>query len=236
MKCRSFEKQLYLYREGELSPRQRWRLERHLKHCPECAAAAEAIARTGALVADLATADTAAVPPADLASGIMQGLRGKEADVLRIHHPARRGRVALIPALATAALTLLVVMAANEILLMRRINRLENAVTAWSEAVRTGAQEYARLAGTLERLEPILRTAGLFASEDPERPFLTHEEITSWLAGRGLTRGVSATMIRQLRGEVPGLAGIDLEDGLNENEIRMLLQNRDRIATALRGL
>lgn len=38
MSCRKFRKQIFLYRTGELSPRQRKQLERHLAVCANCAA------------------------------------------------------------------------------------------------------------------------------------------------------------------------------------------------------
>jgi hypothetical protein len=65
---------------------------------------------------------------------------------------------------------------------------------------------------------------------------MTGGEVTAWLTGRGLTRGEAGTLLSRLRAEVPGLAGIDVADGLNENELTILLRNRDRIATVLRSL
>jgi len=236
MSCRSFEKQLYLFREGELGPRQRRRLERHLKRCPACAAEAEAIARSATRIAELSAADAAAPVPADLRPGILSRLGETQAPPLPTLSTRRRGRIALVPTLAAAALVLLVLMTAHEVLLGHRLTRLESAMTAWTEAVTTQTREYARLTATLERIEPALRTAGFFTAGSTARPAVSRDDLLGWLSGRGLAGDLTPSLLNRLKAELPVLTAITLEDGLDSDEIRLLLEQRQRIATALRGL
>jgi len=236
MKCTACDRQLYLYREGELSAGERRRLEKHLRRCPECAARAEEIVRAGAVAADLAAADRSMTPPDDLVAEIMQNLPGSGEKASPAFIPVRRGRIALVPALAATALILLTLVTTHELVLVHRLGRLESAIATWTQAVRSGAQEYARLAATLERIEPIVRAAGLLPSPRFPAPVLTDDEVNAWLTGRGLTRGEAGTLLGRVRAEVPGLAGIDIADGLSEHELEILFRNRDRIATVLRSL
>jgi hypothetical protein len=247
MRCRSAERLLYLHREGELTPRQQSRLDRHLAGCPGCAETAGAIERSMGKVGEIRSAGIPVPEPEELTHRVMARITGMDPSgrvrTGRSYEPAWGGFTSqwLRPALASAAVLLLALLLAQELTALRRISRLEQRIADLPAAAewRTSLDTPAGAQRALEWLETIsvpIRTTMSDRSGDSDWIVLRRTELQSLLGSAGVSAADQEGVIRSLRQRFPDLRTISLEDGLSGAELATLLAHRTEIIHALRQL
>jgi hypothetical protein len=247
MRCRSAERLLYLYREGELTPRQRTRLDRHLASCPACAETAGAIERSLVKVSEIRSARIPIPEPEALTDRVMAQVAGTaqlgRAQRGRSFEPVWTGFASqwLRPAMAAAAVLLVALLLAQELTALQRISRLERRIANLPVAVevRTSLDTPAGVLRALDRLEAIsvpMRTTMSDRSGDSDWIVLRRSELQSLLGSAGVSAADQEEVIRSLRQRFPDLRAISLEDGLSGAELATLLAHRTEIIHALRQL
>ena len=247
MRCQPAERLLYLYREGELTPCQRSRLDRHLARCPACAEAAGAIERSMVKVSELRSAGIPLPEPEALTDLVMtQVSRMAQSDRARhsrSYQPAWGGFASqwLRPALAAAAVLLVALLLSQELTALRRISSLERRIADLPEVVeqRVSLETTADVLRVLERLETISVPMWTTMSDrggDSGWIVIRRSELQSLLGSAGVSAAVQEGVIRSLRQQFPDLRAISLEDGLSGAELATLLAHRTEIIHALRQL
>ena len=247
MRCRSAERLLYLYRESELTPVQRSRLDRHLARCPACTETAGAIERSMAKVSALRSAGIPLPDPEALADLVMTRVsrmaQSGRVSRSRSYEPAWGGFTSqwLRPALASAAVLLIALLLAQELTALRRISRLERRIadlTVTTEG-RISLDTTAGMLRALERLDAIsvpMRTTMSGRAGDSNWIVVHRSELQSLLDSAGVSAADQERVIRILRQRFPDLRAITLEDGLSGAELATLLAHRTEIIHALRQL
>lgn len=247
MRCRFAERLLYLYREGELSPRQQDRLRRHLEGCPGCVERAAAIERLRSHIEVVRETKPRLTGAEELTGTIMTGLtymeRERRTRSFRTGQPLWGGTVYSIlrPALAVAALILAITLIGQELLILNRISRLEERVTL-AQDTRVERDRLAQsmdLVRDIERLYGVSEVLGGLDSErlgEPDLVVIRKSDLYSLLSRYGVPGTGSEAVARSIQSTLPVLNGISLEDGLSRAELWTLFEYRMEIIDALRRM
>ena len=205
MLCRTARTMIFLYKPDELSQAETSRLEKHLGKCSACAAEAIAARRTGRMVAALQEREPMLHDPEGLTAGIMRDveLAREHAGLTqrRLHMPsATVWRLQL--ACSVALLFIVVAVVAQTYSDARKVYALEQRLRSDGKAQAAGAV-----------LVPGQLQAGL-----PNVPDLL-QLIQQFGPPSGSDR---ATLLDHIAENYPGLASINLDDGIDERERAIL--------------
>jgi hypothetical protein len=243
MRCATVERLLHLHREGELRPRQRERLERHLVRCEVCGQRARDI-RAGLDRLEAARRDALSPPvPGDLTETILR--RNPATGAGGFRRALRRPVGGLVPLLrplpALLGLLLLGALALQEYYILDRLAALEGKLEA--TALRTLSLEGTPVLGPeldrgLGRLDAAARLL-----EHTERLGGTGD----WVVVRRSDLQSLREALRRVTGSVgglpqavieayPELGSVRLEDGLDRTELDLLLAHRAGLLRLLRSL
>ena len=90
MRCRKVTHQISAFLDGELTPKEAARIQKHLDACPRCRAEREALERTIHSVKELPLVPA----PASLRDNVLAGLEGEAEEKAPVPAPARSRRAA----------------------------------------------------------------------------------------------------------------------------------------------
>jgi hypothetical protein len=243
MRCGTAERLLHLHREGELRPRQRERLERHLVRCPVCRQRARSIQ------ADLARLEAARreISPPPIPGGLTETIlrRILPTGASGRARPVRRTGGGFAPLLrplpALLGLLLLGALALQEYLILNRLAALEGRLEATALHTLTPGgtpvlgSELERGIGRLDAAARLLeRTESLGHAGD-------------WVVVRRTDLVALRETLRRVPGSegglpqvvvdrYPELGAVRLEDGLDRTELDLLLAHRAELLRLLRSL
>lgn len=243
MRCRTAERLLHLYREDELHPDQNEALERHLLTCDVCRERA-AVIRSG--LERLESARRQASPPevpAGLKESILRRTVAQGAPRRTARRPYREyGLLPLLrPVPALLGLLLLALLAWQEFTLLERLARLE------ARLEQTGAQALPAASGRgwgplldrdLDQMEAALR---LFEAAAPvgsgaELVVVRRSDLEVLQDALRRLTGPAMTLPPEVVSLFPELGAVRLDDGLDRDELDLLLTRRPELLHLLRTL
>ncbi len=214
MFCRTARRMIFLYKPGELSQAQMSRLEKHLGRCPECAAEATAARRTGQMVVELREREPVLDDPKGLTAGIMRGLESERQLAglgrRRIHMPS--AAIWRIQQACSVALLFIVVAVVSQ---------------TYSDARKVCALE--------QRLRGDGGARTVSAGEMPEQlraEVLNVPELLRLVQKFGGQR----TLMEHIARKYPGLASIDLDDGIDKRERAILATEGETLLKELESI
>ncbi|MBN2411189.1 zf-HC2 domain-containing protein [candidate division KSB1 bacterium] len=246
-KCTYYQKQLHLYRSGELSDRERDRLNRHLASCPDCAAIRKELADMDHKIEQLRGESPVPDKPEALTGNIMHVLTSYEKLKSYQEHSTYDNLIKFVfaPRIRFALLAVIVVIVGlffiQESLLMVRIARLEKKISQNTAAGinRTGITQYFVLENKLLSLEK----SGLFPSgsfltvNNIENEIVTNEKLLNALLENYKSIKIQNELLLQLlKNTNPDFFHITLKDGLDRAEIEKLLRNKKEILRLIKEL
>jgi len=219
MLCRTARRMIFLYKPDELSRAEKLRLEKHLVPCSECAAEAMAARRTGQLVAGLRDQEPMLNDPEDLTAGIMRAVESERrrewSGQRRTHMPsAAVWRIQLACSLALLLIALAVVAQTSSD--AGKVYALEQRLLGESgaQAARTGVPP------------ELLRSEALSGSE--------LLRFIQWIDHS--SRGSQHTLMDYIAKNYPGLASINLDDGVDERERAILATEGETLLKELESI
>jgi len=247
MRCRKAERLIHLYGEGELADRNARALRHHVEACAPCSRLASSMEVLARLTGEIRSQEPVLRDPQRMTGEIMAAVAAdarqrtsKRSRTLEIGLFARGFR--LQPVVAAALALIVLVLGVQEVLLLRRLGRLEArmaelgsvAAVDRSTALQTGGlldRELSRLANRGVRATGILSPRGA-----DELIVLRRSELASLLASAVGPGADPATVGSLLTRRFPELGTITLADGITMDEARRLLAYRTEILHALRGI
>jgi len=159
MRCSQCQKLIHLYGPGELSNRQKRRVEKHLGGCNACREVAGEVRRAAGEIRSLRGLQPELPRPEAFTGAILRRIRsehagqrpsrlagGLEAVMDWVGTPFARG------ALVGIAMLIICLFAAQEALIVHRLNRLEQAVGSGNRAT-VGSRQYPSLEDVLNTLD-----------------------------------------------------------------------------------
>lgn len=220
--CKKIEPLLYLYREGELTAREKNLVLRHTLRCERCAAIAAELRSMESSLIPFRLAPPAAAPLTNPAGQVMARIAGESADARRARQRDLLAdrilfwlRFSLRFAL-TAAVVLLMVQQARD---ASSVSQLEQRLEA-EKSFNAPSLSINDFAGSERRLREAMpgndahqflylpdqaSTPDLFNASGMLELFRKHKNVLEQLAER-----------------YPGLSSVTLDDGLDDNEKRIL--------------
>jgi anti-sigma factor RsiW len=247
MNCRTAQKMLHRYRAGELTDRQRRRLDRHLTDCDHCGHVAARLQALEAEVADLRSAAPVEPAPDVLTDAIMAQVAAEPHRAPRRgnHQPrVRRGPVpgwlTARPVLTMALAVLVLALGIQEVSLMQRLDRLERRMAESGGVQRVTDPSAARLEASGAARIALPGGSGLAgemldSGGEADLVLVKRSDLERLLAS--IYPGAdTATLKALLVRHFPELGTIDLADGITRREARRLLAHRTEILDVLRGL
>ncbi len=216
--CRRVEPLLYLFREGELTDRERADVLAHIESCARCRRLFEDLHVLDAALSPVrgSTPDLPAESP--LIDRVLDEIQGaRESRTARQTLPVDDLLSWLRPALSVAVLAAVAVLAVQQTRDALMIEKLENRLKARGNEVTE---------------EPSLmnRMASLLGEAGPENPFFSPAPNTAFaeepvqLLGRGILKllGRNNGLLEELSRRYPGLSTVSLDDGIDERERKIL--------------
>ncbi len=247
MRCGSAERLLYLHREGDRSPAEQRRLDRHLRNCPSCTAEAHRISESLARIERLKETVLATSDPAAVTESIMtriryleEGARSKTRYRIRLLPGGAFGH-RLQPIVVAVALLLAVAILTEGMLILDRITLLESRLQEYAESETAGqsirtTNDLNRGLRRLRDLEARIGTIPSGETSPDEWIVISRSDLRLLLSRYGGVNASPEMLMRILVRQLPDLRGVTLEDGLNRIELQVLLEHDSEIIRAVREL
>ncbi len=243
MRCRTAERLLHLYREDELDPDQNEALARHLLTCDVCRERAEVI-RSGLERLESARRQ-ATLPevPAGLKESVLRRTVAQGAPRRTARRPYREyGLLPLLrPVPALLGLLLLGVLAWQEFTLLDRLADLENRLEQAGDRATVGTLGRGlepALGWGLDRIESAVRLFESTASvgSGTELVVVRRSDLEALQGALRRLTGPAMTLPPEVVRLFPELGAVRLDDGLDRDELDLLLTRRPELLHLLRTL
>ncbi len=250
-KCAHYQKQLYLYRAGELSERERDRLNRHLASCPDCAKVGKELANMDRKIDQIRGERPVPDNPAVLTGNIMFVLTSYKKFKSCRENAIYDNIIKLVfaPQVRFAMLTVIVFFVGlffiQESLLMGRIARLEKKISQNTAAGRytytsgMGITQYSVFKDKLLSLEKsgLFAPGSFFPVKNIENDIATDEKLlTALLENYKSVKIQNELLLRLLKNKNPDLYHMILKEGLDQAEIEKLLWHKKEIFRFIKEL
>ena len=240
IKCRQAERFLYLHREGELTPEQVGRLNRHLSQCQSCKDKADSIQQVLVRLEDYRIADTEPSGDKSLTNEIMTGLireeLGQRKRAIKLSYSGINGlSISRIQPLMVAATLLIIVgILTLQITIQSRISSLELSLS--QRQVQTELFTETGFVRDLDRYSKggLLQQAG-FSGQLGESDWIVirRSDLAFIMSRYGISGIEGSILLQRARRQIPILGSIEFEDGLSRAELEVLLKYRTEIVDAL---
>jgi hypothetical protein len=218
MLCRTARRMIFLYKSGELSQAETSRLEKHLGGCSACAAEVMAARRTGRMVVALREREPILHNPEGLTAGIMRDVelaRTHAWSDQRLHMPSA-GIWRLQLACSAALLFIVVALVAQTYSDARKVYALEQRLCGEGKVQAASAA-----------LVP-----GQLLAELPNVP-----NLLGLIQQFGQSNSSSrTTLLDHIAENYPGLASINLDDGIDERERAILATEGETLLRELESI
>jgi len=245
MKCKTCQKYLLLYRRGELSFRQKEKMEHHITRCAECAGVRQKTDRLMEQVGYLRQKEPRLTEPVALTDSIMHSVQtlGGRRKIRDIDSAANFfWNTMAIPKirLVLAGIIFLIISSffIQEFLVLDRLSRLEEKIAQQSPPV--GGSGNAMIINTkrilktadLEKFKT-LAAVNIDESRRDEWVLIHRSSLESLIAANTRLHDNQERLLDTLTTLLPDLKIISLENGLDRKELRLLRQNKNRIIQTL---
>jgi len=238
-KCIYYEKQLYLYRAGELPDRERDRLNKHLASCPQCAAFAKKLKILDGKIEQLRGEQPSPDNPVALTNNIMRAVTSIE-KFKKYQKADKYGNIFKLlfaPRLRFALLTAIVFIVSlffiQEALFMDRIARLERKISRSTAAgiYTTEKMNYSVLENKLSSLDKSgsFLQNNLVTVKNKNKIVIDERSLTALLESYKSVKIQNELLIELLKNKNPDLYHITTKNGLDQAEIKELLRNKREI-------
>lgn len=242
MKCKKYQKLLYLYRQGELSPAEQTRLNFHIEKCEDCRGDMLKIKEMDQQIAIFRKTESGLSEPEMLIAHIMGSI-----DRAPSAPPANRlGNVVdrLLNWLATpgvrigfAVLTIFITGSffIQESMIFYRITQLEDKMAGHSEnhviakSYLPGTSTAAHLYLHLQKGVSFKEIRFLLRDLENELEFVTRNKLIPMVQSYE-----NLQITNRLLDECSGILGITLNDGVDPTEISKMVKNRKKIVIRFR--
>jgi hypothetical protein len=219
MHCRTARRRIFLYKPDELSQGERLRLERHLGRCSECAAEAMVGHRTRQMVAALRDQEPILNNPEDLTASIMRAVESERQRTWSGQRQTRMPSAAVWRIQLACSLTLLLIalaFVAQTYSDTRKVYALEQRLRGegGTQAVSTGVLPEQLRAEVLSVPE-LLR-------------------LIQWIDQSNRAR--QRTLMDHIARNYPGLASINLDNGVDERERAILATEGETLLKELESI
>ena len=219
MLCRTARRMIFLYKPGELSEAQTSRLEKHLGRCQECAAEVTAARRTGQMVTALREREPVLDDPKGLTAAIMRGVESERqhswSDQRGVHMPF--AAVLRIQVACSVALLFIVVAVVTQTYSdARKVYALEQRLHDEDGARTVSAGVVPeQLRAKVLNVPGLLRLIQVFDQSN---------------------RSSQRTLMDQIARKYPGLASINLDNGIDKRERAILATEGETLLKELESI
>lgn len=244
MGCRYTEKWLYLYREGELTPGQKAKLESHMRQCRRCMAFRKDLDVTEKGVRELRERSPSLKDPGSFTVQVMEAVTGVSAT----SHPVRRvqgeGRGAFRPlirfALAGAVLLILSLFGVQQFWIFSKITRLEQKLAYLSidtqpEARPLAAEEMFGRIGRGALFYDVLQSTRIMRAAG-DNVVIQKSDLDRFLFSYRLLQEDHLKLLNAIRKMSPDLVNIRWEDGFSWDELTTLSSHQADIIRIIHTL
>jgi hypothetical protein len=244
MNCKKSKRLIYLYREGELAEKEELALGQHLDSCPSCRMEYNQITETAAKIEDLSKLEIKFEEENLYTEEIMKDLRSINIGNLESKRELNRRKILFQEpiwqiALTTVLILMLLFYGTIEYIDHNRILKLEK------KAFATGSADNYNETGIYpnENLFTIIKNFYELISGDSEYMELPEgwvlikiNKLNELLDLYYEVYNYSSRAGDKFREELPILSRINPEDGLDENELKLIFENRELIRIELNKL
>ena len=247
MKCKHYKKWLHLNRDGELTPRQWTKLNRHLRHCPSCAEEKRGIENADRFIHAARTAVPRPANPEELTHVIMNAVEqpaGPGTDHLpRFEKETNRWLDRFYIPQIRFAMTGIVVFVLGVFIfqgtmILHRIDRLEKKMARRAELPASTDTVFTRMT-TRAGVARILEQADLVYDSLPDEDDLViirKGTLRRLLRMLIKPRQGEERLIRQLLKQMSLFNEIDIEDGIKKKELKKIMENKKNILKRIYNL
>ena len=225
MSCKKYQKNIYLYKEGELSTKEKQKLEMHLSQCPDCSKEAENVISDFSKLSNLKV-KLEFTDFSNVLNDIERSIRFEQ----NLKTPSKKKFIndmlekISIPktrfVFSAIAVLLMMVLVAQEVFVLSRISTLENRMS-----------EHKTKTQNLSHLE-----FAKFLSPNQDQVTVDKQTLENILESYTDLQLTNKILLEALRKAVPELDEDFIDNGIDQEEMKKLLDKKDIIYSLIREL